>query len=245
MTIRKTRNSSIALKPLYALGFALILMGCSNSETDTEHHDDHHHTEHEPSKTHSGKTLKTPDDKTTDDNHSTIRSAESHVHGGAKLAIVSEGNNVTIEFETPIYNLLGFEYAPQTPTEKTRVIEAEKALSSPKNLIKFNRHAKCAFQTPTSKVELFDDHADEDGHDEAHDEDHNEHDDEHKEAGSHKDVILNYSLSCESIDKIKSVRVEFFNVFSSFTELELVYLGPSQQMSAKLSPSRPNVDLIQ
>jgi len=107
MTIRKTRNSSIALKPLYALGFALILMGCSNSETDTEHHDDHHHTEHEPSKTHSGKTLKTPDDKTTDDNHSTIRSAESHVHGGAKLAIVSEGNNVTIEFETPIYNLLG------------------------------------------------------------------------------------------------------------------------------------------
>jgi len=83
----------------------------------------------------------------------------------------------------------------------------------------------------------------EDHHDDDHDENHDEEHDEHEEAGAHKDVILNYKLTCKNPDKLKSVSVDFFNVFSNFTELELVYLGPNTQMSTKLSSSRPSVDL--
>lgn len=238
---------STFFKPLCALALALNLAGCSKPEientTGTQETPKATHSEPAPQQT--GASIEA---KAAEDDTPTVRSAESHVHGGAVLSIVTENNKIAIEFETPLYNLLGFEYAPQTPSEKTRVTDVEEILSVPQNLIRFNKLAQCTFQAPTSEIELFEDHADQEDHHESHEDedehhDDDEHHDEHKEAGSHKDVILSYRLTCQNIDKLQSVRVEFFDVFSNFTELELVYLGPTKQMSADLTPSRPSVDL--
>ena len=177
-------------------------------------------------------------------NEPTIRSAESHVHGGASLSIVSEKNTVLIELETPLYNLLGFEYAPRTPEEQARVLEVETRLGQPQSLIQFNPDAKCTFVDSKTKTVLFPagagDHDDHDDH-----EDHDDHDDheDHEGSAKHKDVLLTYALTCDAADKLKTVNVEFFQHFSNFTELELVYLGPTRQMSAELSRSRPRADL--
>jgi len=45
------------------------------------------------------------------------------------------------------------------------------------------------------------------------------------------------------MSKLKKIEVSLFEEFPFFKELELVYLGPSQQMSVELSSSRPNADL--
>jgi len=199
---------STFFKPLCALALALNLAGCSKPEientTGTQETPKATHSEPAPQQT--GASIEA---KAAEDDTPTVRSAESHVHGGAVLSIVTENNKIAIEFETPLYN---------------------------------------TFQAPTSEIELFEDHADQEDHHESHEDedehhDDDEHHDEHKEAGSHKDVILSYRLTCQNIDKLQSVRVEFFDVFSNFTELELVYLGPTKQMSADLTPSRPSVDL--
>jgi len=251
MTILKNNSSYNRLKSLSWLGAAVLLIGCSNSESKTAAQiTDTPATTQQPSKPIA--TKEAHNDAAPAETSATTRSAESHVHGGAVLSIVPEGAEVAIEFETPIYNLLGFEYAPQTGAEKTRVAEIEKMLAEPQNLIAFNKSAKCSYLSPSPKVELFEHHDDEADHhedeaelhdDEHHDDEHHDDHDEDAEAGSHKDVILNYKLTCKSPEKLKTIGVEFFNVFSNFTELELVYLGPSKQMSAKLTPSRPNVDL--
>lgn len=243
MTNNQKQTPRRIFKPLLAIGLGLSLIGCSPAETDPAHHDEESHTashaEEKPQKT----VTETHEDEDhhedeVHETHSTVRSAESHTHGGAKLAIVSENNGIAIEFETPLYNLLGFEYAPKSEAEKTRVIEVENTLTNPQSLISFNKDAECAFLPFKTEVKLFDDHAD-DHDDEDHDEDHHDED----TSVNHKDVILNYELTCKAIDNLKSVHVKFFDVFSNFTELELVYLGPSKQMSAELSPSRPNADL--
>jgi len=246
--IKKTKPiPSVILKPLVSLSLGLSLIGCSPAETDHSHHHDKeshdasHATSHAEDNTPQKTATETTETHDDDDHetHSEVRSAESHIHGGAMLAIVSENNRISIEFETPLFNLLGFEYAPRTDAEKMRVVIVEQTLADPQNLIRFNADAKCTYLPFNSKVELFDDHG-EDEHDD-HDEDH---DDDHEEnSDNHTDVILNYELTCKAIDKLKKVHVEFFDVFSNFTELEIVYLGPAQQMSTNLLPSRPHADL--
>jgi len=240
MRVKTKQSLRSIITSAYVLGLGLAVAGCSNSENKAAHHDEHAHSE-----THSEATPTRPETKHSEDHHSrdtnsTIRSAESHVHGGAILSIASEGTKIAIEFETPIYNLLGFEYKPQSAAEKARVSDVENMLTSPATLITFNKEAKCVYSSPNSKIKLFDDHADEhEDDDEHHDEGH----EAHKERASHKDLHVSYELTCQDIKKLKSVHVEFFSVFSNFTELELVYLGPTKQMSAKLSSSRPHVDL--
>lgn len=261
-------------KTTFALGLGLSLSACSKAESSapapskTETHaasfeetQDAAETVSEPHKDH---------DEHADesDDHVQVRSAKSHIHGGAALSIISNNNRLEIEFETPLFNLLGFEYAPRTQAEKTLVLETQSSLSDPQTLIHFNKDAKCVFDTPTSEIELFDadlvneahddhheenddhhDHHDDDEHHDEHKEDHHDehkedhHDDEHKGEDNHKDVVITYSANCEAIDKLKTIRVNYFKTFSNFTELELVYLGPSRQMSAELTPSKPSANL--
>jgi len=198
MPIKNNRPFSFFVVLLTAIGFSLTLVGCSPSHSEETHHlEDAHSATHEVETPEKVETEKHSDHET----HSEVRSAESHIHGGAMLAIVSQNNRITIEFESPLYNLLGFEYAPRSKEEKALVDRVEKTLSN---------------------------------HDENHDE---------ETSDTHADVILNYELTCKAIDKLNMVRVEFFNEFSNFTELELVYLGPSKQMSANLTASKPTADL--
>ena len=164
-------------------------------------------------------------------NGAAIRSAESHSHGGAVLSVATENNTIAMELETPLYNLLGFEYEPKTPEEKARVLEVETRLALPETLIRFNSEAGCTYDKTAKKIALFDEHSD---HDHDHDDDHDT---------DHKDVILEYGLQCKAMGKLKKLEVTLFEEFPFFKELELVYLGPSQQMSAELSSSRPNADL--
>ena len=159
----------------------------------------------------------------------TTRSAESHSHGGAVLSIAAENNAIVMELGTPLYNLLGFEYAPKTPEEKARVSEVEARLTQPETLIRFNPEAGCTYDKPLKSVALFDEHA--------------HHGDGEAHGSDHKDVILQYGLRCNSIDKLQKLDARLFEAFPFFTELELVYLGPSLQMSAELSSARPTADL--
>ena len=172
------------------------------------------------------------------------RSADGHVHGGAKLFVVSEKGAIQMEFETPLYNLIGFEYAPQTDEEKARILDVEKRLSQPETLFSFNSEAKCTFETLDGKVALFPkktEHlTDHQGH-EKHD---NDHHDEHNHDKTHADIKLNYAATCGNLDKLQTIKVLFFKDFQNMTDVELVYLGPSQQIGAELSPSKPTADLL-
>ena len=75
-----------------------------------------------------------------------VRSVEAHVHGDAELGIVLEGNRVTVELESPLYNVLGFESAPGTDEQREAVRVAEVRLRDPGSLFTFDARANCVPQ---------------------------------------------------------------------------------------------------
>lgn len=183
-----------------------------------------------------------------------IRSAESHTHGDASLGVVLEGSAITMEFETPLYNLLGFEHAAETDAQKAALIKAETALSDGASLFLFNGEANCASSGATPSVELsLEDHDAHDHEGEHHDDhddhdDHSDHDDHDDHGGevhdeTHKDVTLRYSFECQSPKALKNMSVSLFEYFDNLLEIDLVYLGPNTQKQAQLSPARPSLNL--
>lgn len=230
-----------------SIGSALVLAACSQAETKNKSID--HSIAPVSSVSETNLQTEAP---MVEPNTTAVRSADSHIHGGAVLSIVSEKDSVFVELETPLHNLLGFEYAPQTSSEKARVAAVETQIVQPKNLIRFNEEAKCEYNDVKSPVVLFEQHSskqegkEEHGHSHSHSEELDDHDDgkgsaDHK--GDHKDIVLRYSLTCTNLDKLKTVHVALFEYFPNFAELDLVYLGPSTQMSMELSPSRTTADL--
>lgn len=183
-----------------------------------------------------------------------VRQADSHVHGAASLAMALDGGTLSVELETPLYNILGFEHAPDTPEQTRAVTEAQTVLADPSRLFAFNAEAGCTVtQVPT--VVLFGedddhshdhddehgheddhDHADEHSHDadHAHDDDH-DHDHDHEDGHAHRDVILGYAYDCANPEALRAVDLPLFTSFEELTTLDLVYLGNSQQMASSIS----------
>jgi len=199
----------------------------------TSHHDDKHHEE---SDTHS-------EEKAS----SETRSAEAHIHGDAELAVVVDADVVTIELETPLYNLLGFEHHPKTAAQKAKVEMAEGQLQRGEELFVFNAEAKCNLISDSMTLELFDEEHEDDEHHDEHDE-HDEHDDdEHhdEQEDSHKDVLLQYQYRCTKPSSLENVSVNLFEFFEDMSDIDVTYLGPSTQKQVSLTRKNTQMDLSQ
>lgn len=172
----------------------------------------------------------------------TVRQADSHVHGNATLAIVREDATLTIELDTPMYNLVGFEHAPETDEQTSAVEAAEAALAEPATLFQFNKAAGCAPSSEMVDVHLFDekDGAEHEHHDHG-DEDEHDHDESH---GDHKDVVMSYSFTCDKVENLKAVTTTLRTSFPNMTEVEVIYLGPDTQKSVTLKGERNRMRFV-
>lgn len=68
---------------------------------------------------------------------------EAHEHGKVTLNVAIESNRLTIELDSPAANVVGFEHAPRTYTEKAAAIEAGAFLTSAKGLFGVPAAAGC------------------------------------------------------------------------------------------------------
>ena len=79
------------------------------------------------------------------------RAASPHEHGVAHLDVAVDGQRLTISLETPLENLLGFERAPRTETERKSVALLQERLKAPTKLLLIDPAAGCS----KGQVELF------------------------------------------------------------------------------------------
>ena len=73
-----------------------------------------------------------------------------HSHGTANLSVAIEGRQITIDLETPLDNLVGFERAPRNDAERKRVDAAVQRLRQAAQMFAIDPAAQC---TP-AKAEL-------------------------------------------------------------------------------------------
>ncbi len=223
-----------SLATMYAV---LLLAACGDkdhSHVDGDHHaqtvEKAHEADHEM---HEGETHEAEahekdelDDHNDHDNDDT-RQLGSHVHGDAMLSLALDADVLVVELESPLYNLLGYEHAPETESQRKNLELVESMLSETKRLFALNGEAGCKAE-PASDIHLFNDH----------DDHHN--DDDHSD---HKDTLLEYSFVCEAPEKLQILTVNLFDHFPEMGELETVYLGPSIQAQADLTANNRTMKL--
>jgi len=72
-----------------------------------------------------------------------LAQGHAHVHGVAKMDIAVEAKKITVNFETPLDNLVGFERAPRTDSERKRADDAVARLGAGDQMFKFDPAAGC------------------------------------------------------------------------------------------------------
>ncbi len=80
----------------------------------------------------------------------TAAQGHAHVHGLAKMDIAVDAKTITVNLNTPLDNLVGFERAPRTDSERKRVDEAVARLRAGDQMFKFDPAAGCKM----TRVEL-------------------------------------------------------------------------------------------
>ncbi len=98
----------------------------------------------------------------------------AHVHGNIQLGIAIDGPTVTVDIDTPLESLLGFEHAPRTTKEKALASRWKLLIEKGTGLVSFNAEAACTLKqidmdAPTlglgsHKDSAHDGHADLEGH---------------------------------------------------------------------------------
>ena len=236
--------SQLSLSCFFA---ASLIMACSNHHEDThsgDHHDGAHKADHDVSHKTQKRDEALPnssansgvDDHADEAEHDhERRSADAHTHGGAEVAIVLDGNDVTIELDSPLYNILGFEHAPETDAQTATVEQAELQLEQSDALFTFSTAANCSTLSKDLHVALFDDHNEDHHEEDEHEEDHDEE--------THKDVLLTYEFSCQNLAKLKNVTINLFEFFPELSEVSATYLGPATQKQIVLTRKQRQMDI--
>jgi len=175
---------------------------------------------------------------------------DAHEHGSARLLVVREQGELTIEFESPAYNLLGFEHVPTSNeqiAEKDRVLTI---LNDPQNIIGLPDDAGCNNTSMDVEwsAEEHDDHAghkdDDDDHAGHKDDDHaghKDHDDHAGEGETHSEFHLTYVYKCG--DHVESITLKAFEHFPALEKVSAEFVHDEGQGGASLDPNSPTLDL--
>lgn len=156
-------------------------------------------------------------------------SLDKHEHGVATLNVAVEGNKLEIELESPAMNIVGFEHAAHSATDKATAVNARAALEKPLTLFALPAAAECVITETEVESPLF-------GNDDA-DEMHTD-----AKADVHSDIDADYEMACSKPEALDSLSLApFFKQFPGTTRIEVQLIGPNGQKGAELTPASPAI----
>lgn len=149
-----------------------------------------------------------------------IIAAPAHVHGGAKMAIVVDGNKLTISIEMPLDSVLGFERPAHSDSEKKAYTSMLAQLQNPAELFLPTAAADCRVESVAAGDPFPGGKAKADGH---------------------ADVDADYIFRCAKPTALSGVETTLFKKFSRLRQIEVERATPSGQGKIRLSPQSPSV----
>lgn len=146
----------------------------------------------------------------------------AHVHGTASLQVAIDGNLLTLNLESPLESLLGFENAPRTDKQKAAVRTLSERLNQAGELFMPSPAARCVpvsvkLESPVlqaGKQPTGDSHADLDGE---------------------------FVFRCEKPEALRDLEVAIFQGFPNLRRLDVQVAGPRGQSAARLSPQQRRI----
>lgn len=165
------------------------------------------------------------------------REMDAHVHGVSVLQVAVEHEVVEINLTSPGMDIVGFEYAAETATDRAAIAAGVIQLSKVDEIITLSPKAGCALTEVLSHIHGdAHEHEDEEGHEEH---DHEEHDDhaegeEHEEQGRHSEFHARYKFVCENTEALTEIGLPFFDKFDHAEEIEAEYITETGAGAAEI-----------
>ena len=152
--------------------------------------------------------------------------APAHQHGVAALDVGVEPGRVTLELDTPLDNLLGFEHAPRSDAERERAEAVVKKLKAADGLFRIDSAAGCTL----AKVTLVSPVLGLGG--------------EVPDKEGHADLQGRFEFACKAGNKAGFVEVGLFDAFASLKRIDLQVVTPRGQLKATLVKPASRVALV-
>lgn len=147
----------------------------------------------------------------------------AHEHGAAELKLVWEKNVVTIDLESPAVNIVGFEHAPRTDTQKKSVLDAVATLRAADKLFGFSPEAGCRGEATEVKSALIDA--------------------KNGQAMEHSEFEAGYRFTCAKPDSLKTVDVHLLKLFPKMHKLRAQTVSVKGQTATELKPGNARLSL--
>ncbi|MDP2347288.1 MAG: DUF2796 domain-containing protein [Gammaproteobacteria bacterium] len=165
----------------------------------------------------------------------------AHTHGTAILTVIVAAERVVVGFESPAFNLVGFESTPETDQQKQALEAAYELLANPVTLLSFGGGACDVLDSDISLAGMDDAQS----HEHIHHADHagpGQPDSVH--AGpQHAEVLVNFQLSCPSLDSPPNITVTIFSHFPGVETVQLLWATDTHQGASDLIAGRNTATL--
>jgi Protein of unknown function (DUF2796) len=171
-------------------------------------------------------------------------SHHAHVHGIATLQIAVDGDRLTIDFSTPLDNLVGFERAPRTEREKAAASQALQRLRKPEDLLIPSPEARCVRTSVKIDAPVLDAQAASDvsaskaGAAPLKDKGKRT---EKSDTSEHAGLSAEIMFRCAQPQNLKSLSVALFDAFPALRRVDTEVAGAGRQVAAKLTPRNRTV----
>ncbi|MEM9938905.1 MAG: DUF2796 domain-containing protein [Pseudomonadota bacterium] len=176
----------------------------AHDDHDHDHDEDHaHEGEHDHEDEHAHEDGH--DDHDHDHDHA---GGEAHVHGESDLLIAIEGENVSVSFESPLANLIGFEHEPKTDAESEAYNAMRDSLAESDTVLSFSEAADCTHYSSETSI---------------------------RRSGDHATLIADYEFTCSDVDALTDGTVLAFAAFAGIESMDVVVVSETTQTETTLS----------
>jgi hypothetical protein len=179
----------------------------------------------------------------------------AHVHGLAHLDGALDGTLLTLQLQTPGWDLIGFERTPRDDDERAKVESTRQRLSDGAGLFAFEPAGACTpagaakLTLPAALTEAQTGAKGEHKHDHnaKHDHDHDhghDHADGKSEPAMHGgDWMIVWEFRCTDPAALQAIRVDWFDAFPGTERVQVQWIGPAGQGGYELTGSSRRIPI--
>ncbi len=157
----------------------------------------------------------------------------AHVHGVVKLDVAIENNALSIQIDSPLDSLVGFERAPRTPAEKQAVQQLIAKLHDAQQLFKADPQAACTLlkvNLESPALGLAAGGAPKD-------------DKSQSPADEHADLDGSFDFTCAHPTKLSFIDVGLFEAFKGIRQVDVQIVTPQGQFKRTLTRDHARLTL--
>ena len=173
------------------------------------------------------------------------RQLGAHVHGVGQFNMAIEGDRLMMELEAPGMDIVGFEHAADSESDKATMKQAKALLLAGDKVFALPVKAACKMKTRKLEIHHHHHHHEEGEGDEAHEHEHeHEHGEhEHEEGALHSEFHVSYELKCTAMDQLEQISFPYFTQFKNAHKLNVQIVTDKKQGAFVATPQQPQVQL--